>query len=184
MAATRPFPAAPSAGTTSPLSSVRQWSTQPERDYLDATCAYAGFTHRRRIVFMKPATVIVLDTVDGPSGDHTLEQFWHLDSAEDAARFSFSTPPEVVDCLAVARFVQQGTPPQLFASRCAVRCLRTWRRCSISRSPRRAAPWRFGPMETRSWWVSRRGTRPDARSGFRQAGSTASSDTMPAATRC
>ena len=26
-----------------------------------------------------------------------LEQFWHLDSAEDAARFSFSAPAEVVD---------------------------------------------------------------------------------------
>ena len=45
----------------------------------------------------KPATVIVLDTVDGPPGDHTLEQFWHLDSTEDAARFSFSAPAEVAD---------------------------------------------------------------------------------------
>jgi hypothetical protein len=64
---------------------------------VDATCAYGGFTHRRRVLFVKPSTVIVLDTVDGPSGDHTLEQFWHLDSAEDAARFSFSAPAEVVD---------------------------------------------------------------------------------------
>jgi hypothetical protein len=76
---------------------VRQWTTGPERDYLDATCAYAGFTHRRRILLVKPTTVMVLDTVDGPSGDHTLEQFWHLDSAEDAARFSFSAPAEVVE---------------------------------------------------------------------------------------
>ena len=41
--------------------------------------------------------VIVLDTISGPPGDHRLEQFWHLDSAEDAARFSFSAPAEVVD---------------------------------------------------------------------------------------
>jgi hypothetical protein len=80
-----------------PSVAVRQWATGPDRDCLDATCAYAGFTHRRRIVFVKPATVVVLDTVDGPSGEHTLEQFWHLDSAEDAARFSFSAPVEVVD---------------------------------------------------------------------------------------
>jgi Heparinase II/III-like protein/Heparinase II/III N-terminus len=80
-----------------PSVSLRQWTTGPERDYLDATCAYAGFIHRRRIVFMKPATVIVLDTVDGPSGDRTLEQFWHLDSPQDAARFSFSAPAAVVD---------------------------------------------------------------------------------------
>jgi hypothetical protein len=80
-----------------PSVAVRQWTSAPDRDCLDATCAYAGFTHRRRIVFVKPATVVVLDTVDGPSGEHTLEQFWHLDSAEDAARFSFSGPAEVLD---------------------------------------------------------------------------------------
>jgi hypothetical protein len=80
-----------------PSVAVRQWATGLDRDCLDATCGYAGFTHRRRIVFVKPATVLVLDTVDGPSGGHTLEQFWHLGSAEDAARFSFSAPVEVVD---------------------------------------------------------------------------------------
>jgi len=90
-------PGGPFRWNHKPSVTVRQWTTRPERDYLDATCAYAGFTHRRRILFVKPATVIVLDTVDGPSGDHTLEQFWHLDSAEDAARFSFSAPVEVVD---------------------------------------------------------------------------------------
>jgi hypothetical protein len=90
-------PGGPFRWNHKPSVNVRKWSAQPQRDYLDATCAYEGFTHRRRILFMKPATVIVLDTVDGPSGDHTLEQFWHLDSAEDAARFSFSAPPEVMD---------------------------------------------------------------------------------------
>ena len=80
-----------------PSVAVRQWATGPDRDCLDATCTYAGFTHRRRIVFVKPATVVVLDTVDGPPGEHTLEQFWHLDSAEDAARLSFSAPFEALD---------------------------------------------------------------------------------------
>jgi hypothetical protein len=90
-------PGGPFRWCDKPSVTVRQWTTGPERDYLDATCAYAGFTHRRRILLVKPTTVMVLDTVDGPSGDHTLEQFWHLDSAEDAARFSFSAPAEVVD---------------------------------------------------------------------------------------
>ena len=80
-----------------PLVELNQWITSLSRDCLDATCAYAGFVHRRRILFLKPATVIVLDTVDGSSGDHTLEQFWHLDSAKDASRFSFSAPAEVMD---------------------------------------------------------------------------------------
>ncbi len=90
-------PGGPFRWNEKPSVTVHRWTSGPERDYLDATCGYAGFTHRRCVVFLKPATVIVLDTVDGPSGDHTLEQFWHLDSAEDAARFSFSAPAEVVD---------------------------------------------------------------------------------------
>jgi hypothetical protein len=85
-------PAGPFRWNDKPSVSVLQWDT----DYLDATCTYAGFTHRRRMVFVKPAIVIVLDTVDGPSGEHTLEQFWHLDSADDAARFSFSAPAAVL----------------------------------------------------------------------------------------
>jgi hypothetical protein len=106
-------PGGPFRWNLKPSVNVVQWSTQPERDYLDATCAYAGFTHRRRIVFMKPSTVIVLDTVDGPSGDHTLEQFWHLDSAEDAARFSFSTPPEVVDAWRSRALCSKESAPAL-----------------------------------------------------------------------
>ena len=90
-------PGGPFRWNHKPSVTVGEWTTSCARDYLDATCAYAGFTHRRRIVFVKPAKVIVLDTVDGPPGDHTLEQFWHLDTPEDAARFSFSAPAEMVE---------------------------------------------------------------------------------------
>jgi len=90
-------PAGPFRWNDKPTVKVREWATGAERDYLDASCTYGGFTHRRRVVFLKPATVIVLDTVDGPAGEHTMEQFWHADSPEDAARFSFSAAAEVVD---------------------------------------------------------------------------------------
>jgi hypothetical protein len=90
-------PAGPFRWEGKPSVEVRQWKTSPKADRLDATCAYAGFTHRRQIVFVRPATVVVLDTVDGPAGVHTLEQFWHLGSAEDAARFGFSAPAESVE---------------------------------------------------------------------------------------
>jgi hypothetical protein len=90
-------PGGPFRWNDKPAVSVRQWATRPDRDYLDAICGYAGFTHRRRVALLKPAMVIVLDTISGPPGDHRLEQFWHLDSAEDAGRFSFSASAEVVD---------------------------------------------------------------------------------------
>jgi hypothetical protein len=90
-------PGGPFRWNDKPAVSVRQWTTRPDRDYLDATCVFAGFTHRRRIAFVKPALVVVLDTIIAPSGDHRLEQFWHLDSPQDAARFSFSAASGVVE---------------------------------------------------------------------------------------
>ena len=91
------IPAGPFRWDRKPSVTVGEWAAAPGRDYLDATCAYAGFTHRRQAVFVNPATLVVLDTVDGPPGDHTLEQFWHLDTPEDAARLSFSAPAEFVE---------------------------------------------------------------------------------------
>ena len=76
---------------------IHRWSTSLDEDLLDATCAYAGFLHRRRILFAKPALLIVCDSVDGPPGDHTLEQFWHLESLADAARFSFSASAAAIE---------------------------------------------------------------------------------------
>ena len=169
-------PGGPFRWNHKPSVNVRQWSTRPERDYLDATCAYAGFTHRRRIVFVKPATVIVLDTVDGPSGDHTLEQFWHLDSAEDAARFSFSAPAEVVDAWRSRALCSREPATALCVTVRGPLPAHMAAVLDLSESPTSGGCWRFGPMGTRSWWAVRRGTRPEARSGFPQTGSTASSD--------
>ena len=42
-------PGGPFRWNDKPAVSVRQWATRPDRDYLDASCAYAGFTHRRRV---------------------------------------------------------------------------------------------------------------------------------------
>jgi hypothetical protein len=91
------LPAGPFRWIEKPATQVRQWTTSAEADYLDASCAYAGFTHRRRIRFVKPLYVVVLDTVDGPAGEHLLEQFWHLGAAEDAARLAFTAPAESLE---------------------------------------------------------------------------------------
>jgi hypothetical protein len=61
-----------------PLVSLRQWLTCDEWDFLDAECGYADFVHRRRVFFLKPDLLLVLDELAGPPGEHTLEQFWHF----------------------------------------------------------------------------------------------------------
>ena len=91
------IPAGPFRWNETPAVAIRQWTTSAEQDYLDATCDYAGFVHRRRVLFVKPALLVVLDTVEGPPGEHTLEQFWHLASLSDAPRFSFSAPVKTVE---------------------------------------------------------------------------------------
>ncbi len=55
---------------------LKQWSTTRERDYLEAVCRYRGLEHRRRIWFVKPGHIFILDDVTG-TGEHRLEQFWH-----------------------------------------------------------------------------------------------------------
>ncbi len=90
-------PGGPFRWEETPAASIRIWRTTNERDDLDAECRYAGFTHRRRVAFLKPFTLVVLDTVEGPPGEHLLEQWWHLGAAEDAGRFSFSAPPAEVE---------------------------------------------------------------------------------------
>jgi len=92
------IPAGPFRWNAKPITAIREWTTGPESDSLDASCSYNGFTHRRRVRFLKPAFVIVLDTVEGPAaGEHYLEQFWHLGSPEDRARLSFSMPADLIE---------------------------------------------------------------------------------------
>ena len=90
------IPAGPFRWDGKPEVRVDQWAAAAKTDFLDASCSYGGFTHRRRILFLKPSRVVILDHVDGLAGEHLVEQFWHLASPEDAARLSFSAPPTVI----------------------------------------------------------------------------------------
>jgi len=71
---------------TKPGTRVIEWSTTPECDIAEAECSYAGFVHRRRVVFEKPNRVLVSDTILGPPGEHDVLQSWHLGSINARAR--------------------------------------------------------------------------------------------------
>jgi hypothetical protein len=91
------IPAGPFRWREKPEVKVLEWSTARDRDVLEATCSYAGFVHRRRIVLHKPGRLVIADTVEGPPGEHTVEQFWHLGSVAEARRFRFSGEAEMMD---------------------------------------------------------------------------------------
>jgi hypothetical protein len=90
------IPAGPFRWRDKPEVKVRAWSTSAERDVLNASCAYAGFVHQRRVLLVKPETLVIVDSVEGPSGEHRIEQFWHLGAPEEEARFSFGAAAERV----------------------------------------------------------------------------------------
>jgi hypothetical protein len=78
-------PAGPFRWRDKPSVNIGQWSSAPDVDFLDATCLSgapaAPVKHRRRIVLCKPDVLLVVDDVDGPPGDHLVEQFWHPGAA-------------------------------------------------------------------------------------------------------
>ena len=68
----------PFAWASRPEVKVLQWESTPASDVLVAECRYSGFRHQRRIVFEKAARrITVQDRVEGPPGEHRVEQFWH-----------------------------------------------------------------------------------------------------------
>jgi Heparinase II/III-like protein/Heparinase II/III N-terminus len=56
---------------------VISWNTGEECDFLAAICRYRGFEHLRRILYVKPSLILVVDDITGPPGEHLIEQFWH-----------------------------------------------------------------------------------------------------------
>jgi len=106
-------PAGPFRWRDKPAVQVHEWSTARDRDVLEASCAYAGFTHRRRIVFHKPGRLVIVDSVAGLEGEHTVEQFWHLGSVAEARRFRFSVDPEMIDGWRSRAFASREKAPIL-----------------------------------------------------------------------
>jgi len=82
-------PAGPFAWSNPPAVQIRKWESTAESDYLDAECRYRDCTHRRRVFFLKPLLLFVLDEVTCP-GSFDAEQFWHAaDSLEPIGPVSF-----------------------------------------------------------------------------------------------
>jgi hypothetical protein len=74
-------PAGPFGWHGKPRVEAADWHSCPEWDYVDACCSHASgapIRHRRRILFLKPDLVFVIDDVEGDvSGAALIEQFWH-----------------------------------------------------------------------------------------------------------
>jgi hypothetical protein len=76
---------------------ILSWTTSAECDVLEAECRYAGFIHRRRIEFQKPDLIVIVDEIQGPPGDHEVDQFWHLGSPDTRSQLILSDDAEYLE---------------------------------------------------------------------------------------
>ena len=106
-------PAGPFAWKDRPSVQILSWETSARHDLLDAACLYRGFTHRRRVEFRKPGLLLVIDDIDGPPGEHDVEQLWHLGSAGARERFSVSQDAELIESCRSICFAQKEPSPIL-----------------------------------------------------------------------
>lgn len=121
------IPAGPFHWTRKPKTEVRAWISTAEYDFLDATCAYQ-FVHRRRVLFLKPASLIlVVDDVDGPPGEHSVEQFWHLGGQAACSRLIFPA----TESAELSQGAAHGWRSPAFGTRKPAPVLRIHRRCVL-----------------------------------------------------
>lgn len=80
-----------------------RWENPPEVELLrwddllravEAECRYRGFRHRRYLRILKDRAILIIDAVEGPAGEHKVEQFWHLGADRFAERFRFVDVPQ------------------------------------------------------------------------------------------
>src|SRR5258708_25443952 len=77
--------------------SIQSWKTNAARDLLEARSTYAGFTARRCVEFHKPDVILITDEIDGPPGEHDVEQLWHLGSLEAKSRLVLPDGDELIE---------------------------------------------------------------------------------------
>lgn len=86
-------PQGPFRWGSKPDVSLNRWRSTATGGAVDCTCRYSGFTHRRRLL-LDGNSVVVLDEMDGPQGDHLCEQHWHRGRSEGSLQINSSALAE------------------------------------------------------------------------------------------
>ncbi|MGD0436784.1 MAG: heparinase II/III family protein, partial [Bryobacteraceae bacterium] len=110
---------------------ILSWTSDAAGDMLEAECRYAGFVHRRRVEFQKPDLVSITDHVDGPPGQHLLEQFWHLGSPAARDRLTLAEGAELLDSWRSTVFGEKHPAPLVRVTRRGVLPMRLEARINL-----------------------------------------------------
>lgn len=125
--------AGPFRWSSKPEVQILEWRTDSTCDVIEAECRYAGFTHRRRVEFRKPHVFLITDSVDGPPGEHDIEQFWHLGSAEVRSKLVLPADAELSSSWRSTIFGEKHLAPVLRVHRRSTLPLKIEARIDLSR---------------------------------------------------
>jgi hypothetical protein len=113
--------AGPFRWTNHPEVTILSWKTNAKRDAIEAECRYRGFTHRRSVEFQKPDVVLIVDEIEGPPGEHDIEQLWHLGSLDARPRLVLPEGGELVESWRSNVFGEKHASPMVrVRRRCAL----------------------------------------------------------------
>jgi hypothetical protein len=104
-----------------------RWGQKPEvklldfscnatRDYAVGICRYQGFMHRRSVEFTDNMFSIV-DQIEGPAGEHDIEQFWHFGQTLQQVAPETWAIGDVAEFNAEGGVVQQGWRSRCFGAK-------------------------------------------------------------------
>jgi hypothetical protein len=109
-------PAGPFRWENKPSVRCVEWIVEHDKTYLSAICSYRGFRHTRRVLCLVKEWLLVLDKVEGPGGEHLVEQFWHI--ADDGVKVFLSDPKAATTTMGLRSrvFGQKESAPVICSS--------------------------------------------------------------------
>ncbi len=105
--------AGPFRWTNHPEVTILSWKTNAARDAIEAECHYRGFTHRRKVEFQKPDLILITDEIEGPPGEHDIEQLWHLGSQGARPHLELPQDGELIESWRSTVFAEKTPSPLL-----------------------------------------------------------------------
>jgi hypothetical protein len=110
---------------------LRDFATGPDRDRARAVCRYGGFSHTRTIEFVNGNEFTIVDQVEGPEGEHDIEQFWHFaENPIEQTPGSWSIG-DIAEFAATGGEVEEGWRSRCFGLKEAAPMIVVRRRCVL-----------------------------------------------------
>ena len=102
-----------------------------QRDRAVAVCRYQGFSHTRTVEFMNGNEFDIVDQIEGPAGEHFIEQFWHFASSPSELAAGTWSIGDLAEFTAEGGELEEGWRSRCFGSKEAAPVIVVRRRTTL-----------------------------------------------------